>query len=217
MRHAYQARALREQNLTTSSKAQWEQALKLANGQEADLAMLLNLAVQWSWRSEGEDVLWIVVNKYPGEKWALRSLARALFLGGRTRSLMQLFNQETKRAPSDLAAKNNVAMTALLLDEHELKPLKLAREVYLKDPTNALYASTYALALHLQTNNAEALKVLEQLNPQELENPSVSGCYGLVLQSTGHAAKARKYLDLTSHAVLLPEERQLIEKAKTGS
>jgi predicted Zn-dependent protease len=216
VRCAFQAHALRGQELASSSKARWEQALKSTNNQESDLAMLLSLAMQWSWRGEAEDILWIIVNKYPGEKWAMRTLAQALLRGGRTRSLMQLFSQESHRMPSDLSAKNNVAMTALLLDAQEVKPLELAREVYLKEPTNSDFASTYALALYLRTNNVEALKVLEQLNPRELEKPSVSGCYGLVLMANGHAAKARKYLDLTSQALLLPEERQLIEKAKTG-
>jgi hypothetical protein len=216
LRHAYQARALRGQDLLSSSKAQWEQALRLTRDREADLAMLLSLTAQWNWSAEEEDILWSIVNKYPREKWAVRRLSYVLAVGGRTRSLMKLYNQETRRAPSDLAAKNNVAMTALLLGEQEMRPLELAREVYQKEPTNSNYASTYALALHLRTNDVEALKVLEQLNPRELEQPTISGCYGLVLLSTGHATKARKYLDLTSKVLLLPEERQLIEKARTG-
>jgi predicted Zn-dependent protease len=222
IRHAYLASSFRGQNLVSSSKAQWEQALKLANGKKADvdrkshLIMLLRLAAQWNWQSEGEDILWSIVNNYPNEKWALSSLAKALFVDGRTRSLMQLFSQEAKRTPSDLAAKNNVAMTALLLDAQELKPQELAREVYQKQPTNSAYVATYALALYLRTNNAAALKVLEQLNPKELEKPSISGCYGLVLLANGNATKARKYLDLTSKETLLPEERRLIEKARSG-
>jgi predicted Zn-dependent protease len=179
--------------------------------------MLLRLAAQWNWSSEGEDILWTIVNRYPGEKWAIRALSQALFVGGRTRSLMQLYSQEIKRTPSDLEAKNNVALTALLLDEQELKPQELAREVYQKQPTNSAYASTYAFALYMQTNSAGALKVLEQLNPRDLEKPSISGYYGLALKATGNVGKARKYLDIPSNALLLPEERRLFEKAKAGT
>jgi predicted Zn-dependent protease len=223
VRHAYLARALRGQNLTSSSRAQWERALKLAGDQrnnlfvKIDLVRLLHLAEQFGWRSEREDILWTIVNEFPNENAVVQTLTATLLRSGRTRSLMQLFSQELKRSPSDLSAKNNLAMTALLLDEKEVKPLELSREVYQKQPTNSDFASTYAFALYLRTNNAEALKVLEQLSPRELEDPSVSGCYGLVLQASGHATKARKYLDLTSKALLLPEERLLIEKAKSGS
>ncbi len=216
VRHAFQARALRGQNLTASSKAQWDQALKFANGRKANLAMLLRLAAQWNWPNEAEDILWTIVNNYPGEKWASETLAQTFFIDGRTRALMQLYSQETKRIPSDLAAKNNLAITALLLDAQELRPQELARELYQKEPTNPAYASTYALALYMRKNNAAALKVLEQLTPGELEKPSVSGCYGLILQATGNRTKARKFLDIASNALLLPEERRLIEKARTG-
>jgi tetratricopeptide (TPR) repeat protein len=217
IRHAFQTRALRGQELGGAAKAEWEQALKAANGQKGSLVMLLRLAAQWNWLSEAEEILWTVVNRYPDEKWAFQALSQALFAGGRTRPLMMLYGQQVKRSPSDLGAKNNLAMTALLLDAQELKPHQLAREVYEKAPTNSSYASTYAFSLHVQEKNAEALKVIEQLKPQDLEIPSISGYYGMILQATGHREKARKYLDLSSKARLLPEEQKLLDRAKTGA
>jgi len=216
LRHAFLSRALRGQELADSSKAEWELALQAANGQKAGLIMLLRLAAQWNWQSEGEDILWTIVNRYPGEHWAVQGLSQALYAGGRTRSLMQLFGQEAKRIPSDLSAKNNLAMTALLLDAQELKPYDLAREVYQKSPTNAFYVSTYAFSLYLQGKNAEALKVIKTLTLQELRDPSWAGYYGLILKATGDRAEARAYLDLSSKARLLPEEKKLFDDAKAG-
>jgi hypothetical protein len=216
VRHAFQTHALRGQDLTAAAKAEWDLALKTANGQKASLVMLLRLAAQWNWQSEGEDLLWTIVNQYPGEKWAFRALNQALYAGGRTRPLMMLYSQELKRSPSDLAMKNNLAMTALLLDAQELKPHELAREVYEKSPTNAAYISTYAFSLHLQKKDAEALKVIERLKPQELQNPSIAGYYGLILKATGNGAKAKTYFELASKAKLLPEEQKLFDRAKAG-
>ncbi|MGA2801080.1 MAG: hypothetical protein ABSE97_01705 [Verrucomicrobiota bacterium] len=216
VRHAFQTRALRGQDLSAAAKAEWEQALKAANGQKGSLIMLLRLAAQWNWQSEGEDLLWTIVNQYPGEKWAFGALNQALFVDGRTRSLMMLYSQALKRSPSDLAMKNNLAMTALLLDAQELKPHELAREVYEKIPTNAAYVSTYAVSLHMQKKDAEALKVIERLKPQELKNPSIAGYYGLILKATGNGAKAKTYLELASKARLLPEEKKLFDRAAGG-
>ena len=112
--------------------------------------------------------------------------------------------------------KNNLAMTALLLDAQELKPYDLAREVYQKSPTNASYVSTYAFSLYLQGKNAEALKVMQTLKPQQLQNPSIAGYYGLILKATGDRARARTYLDWAAKAQLLPEEKKLFDQAKTG-
>ena len=217
VRHAFLARALREQDLSAAGKAEWNEALKDANDQKSSLAMLLRLAAQWKWQSEGEDILWTIVNLYPGERWATRALTQDLFAGGRTRPLMMFYSQQMKRAPSDLSAKNNLAMTALLLDAQELKPHDLAREVYQSAPTNGFYVATYAFSLHLQKKDADALKVMERLSPQALENPSIAGYYGLILKATGNGPKARVYLDWAFKSSMLPEERKMFEAARRGA
>jgi predicted Zn-dependent protease len=220
LRHALMSRALRGQELAETSKTEWEQALKAANSQKQSLVMLLRLAAQWGWVSEGEDILQTIVSRYPQDKWAEQALAQTLLAGGQTRSLMQLFNQELKRTPGNLALKNNLAMTAMLLDAKELKPHDLAREVYQQAPTNSSFAATYAFSLYLQGKKPEALKVMQQIRPQDLENPSIAGYYGMILKATGGGANAASYLDKAvdkaSKAPLLPEERKLFEQARAG-
>jgi predicted Zn-dependent protease len=202
--------------LTAAARGEWELALKAANGQKEPLAMLLRLAAAWQWQSEGEEILWTIVNRYPAEKWAFQALNQVLFVGGRTRPLMMLYTQELKRSPSDLSMKNNLAVTALLLEANELKPHDLAREVYQKEPTNSYYASTYAFSLNRLGKNAEALKVMQSLNAKELEDPSVAGYYGLILKAAGDSAKARAYLEKSAKAPCLPEERKLFDLAQAG-
>jgi tetratricopeptide (TPR) repeat protein len=217
IRHAFMSRALREENLPDAGKAEWELALRSANAQKQSLSMLLNLAAQWSWINEGEDLLWTMVNRFPEEKWAERALARTLLEGGQTRPLLQLFDQELKRAPSDLAAKNNLASIALLLGAKEVKPNDLALEVYQKIPTNAAFAATYAFSLYQQGKNAEALKVMRQVNPKDLEVPAIAGYYGLILKASGDMAGARTYLDKAAKIRLLPEEQRLFSQARAGT
>jgi predicted Zn-dependent protease len=217
IRHAFMSRALRGQQLTDTAKTEWELALKSGNAQKQSLVMLFRLAAAWNWVNEAEDLLWTIVNRYPQEKWATRTLTLALLEGGQTRSLMQLFNQELKRTPSDLAAKNNLASIALLLDAKELKPYDLAREVYQQVPTNSSFAATYAFSLYQQKKSAEALKVMQQLKPQDLEIPAIAGYYGIILKAAGDGANARIYLDKTAKARLLPEEQKLFTRARAGT
>jgi predicted Zn-dependent protease len=179
--------------------------------------MLLELAAQWNWESEGEDILWAIVNRYPGEQGAIKELSQALYANGRTRSLMMLFSQEAKRVPTDLSIQNNLAMCALLMNAQELKPYDLARDLYQKSPTTASYVSTYAFSLYLQGKNAEALKVMKTLKPLDLQNRSISGYYGLILKATGDPAKAKVYLDWAAKGQLLPEEKKLFDQAKAGT
>jgi predicted Zn-dependent protease len=214
VRHAFMARALREQKLDAASTAEWELALKYASNQKSTLISLFKLAAQWNWVNEAEEILWTVVNRYPEEPWAAQALQKALIVGGRTRPLMQLFSIELKRSPADLELKNNLAMVAMLLDAQELNPYALASEVYAKAPQNPSYVSTYAFSLYLQKKYADALKVMQKLSPQALNDPGIAGYYGLILKATGDNAKAQSYLNWTTKAQLLPEERKLFEQAQ---
>jgi predicted Zn-dependent protease len=128
--------------------------------------------------------------------------------------LMQLYSQQTTRDPSDLVAKNTVAITALLLDAQEMRPEQIALELYRDHPTNSSFVATYAFSLYRQGKTNEARQVLERLDPQQLESAAVAPCYGLLLEASGNGTKAKKYLDLASKLQMLPEERKLIEGAR---
>jgi len=214
LRYAFRARALRELNMNIAAKAEWEKALKSAGNQRQPLVGLVSLAARWNWSAEAEEILWSIINQFPAEKWASQALSRALYTSGRTRGLLTLYAKLAETNPSDLSAKNNLAMSALLLQATEQRPHELAREVYEKAPTNVDFVATYAFSLYVQEKSAEALKTLEQLQPEQLEKFSVCGCYGMVLKATGNGDKAKKYLDLAAKAPLLPEERKLVEKAR---
>jgi predicted Zn-dependent protease len=217
LRHAFLARALRELELVDSFRTEWGQALKSAQRDRNSLLLLLRTTAQWNWTAEQNDLLWNIVRQFPSDQWAFRALSQSLFLTGQTRPLMLLYSERVKRYPTDLAAKNNLAVTALLLNAREFQPDDLARQVYEKSPTNAAFATTYAFSLNLQKKSAQALSVLERLKPNELEDPAIAGYYGLVLRDAGNRAKAKKFLELGAKAKLLPEERKLIEKALAQS
>jgi cytochrome c-type biogenesis protein CcmH/NrfG len=216
MRHAFLARALRGQGLEEASTAEWGVALKSASGSKGSRKALFDLAAQWRWNTEAEQILWTVVEAYPEEKGAAATLTQYLVAGRRTRSLMELSDIMFKRNPDDLDTKNDLAMTAMLLGEQELDPYDLAREVYEKAPANPSFASTYAFSLYLQGKYPEALKVMQQLAPKDLQNPSIDGYYGLILKANGNMAGAKSFLDRSSGGRLLPEEQALFNQAKVG-
>ena len=214
-RHAYIARAMRMQGLGAASKAEWDVAVKSAT-QSSDLNALFGFASQWGWQEEAQQMLWDIVNAVPQEQWAGEVLAVSLLQNGDTRPLMQLFSIQANRNPADLGIKNNLALTAMLLGEQELNPYDIARDIYQKEPTNSFFACTYALSLHLQGKNADALKVMRQLTPQELEDSERAGYYGVILKAVGDNANASIYLKRSLKGKLLPEERAMFEKAESG-
>lgn len=212
-RHAYLARAMRQQGLGEASKAEWDLALSTANNNPLALSALLRMTDDWKWSDETQQILWIIVNNYPQEQQAAQELAIILYQNGSTRPLMQLFNTELNRNPSDLEAKNNLALIAMLLHAQEVNPYALSQQVYQQNPTNAFFACTYAFSLHLQGKDSSALKVMQKLTPKELQNSSTAGYYGLILKSLGETAQANHYLQLSVKGKLLPEERTLFQQA----
>jgi tetratricopeptide (TPR) repeat protein len=213
VRHAFLARALQGQALKDAAVAEWGVALNVANDQKGAMISLFRMAAAWQWRSETEELLWVLVNRYPEEHWAPPVLIETLMNGGRTRPLMQLFGLLSRRNPDDMELKNDLAFTALLLGAQEQNPAELAHQAYVSSPKNPAYASTYAYSLYLQKQYAEAQKVMEQLTPQELGTPSVAGYYGIALKATGNLEKAKVYLRLTNKVRLLPEEQALFQQA----
>jgi hypothetical protein len=210
LRLLQRARALRGQGLRKAAEAEWAKALRAAEARLDRLSALFRNAAAWNWEQEQEEALWGVVTRYPGEKWARQALHARLQAAGQTRSLLRLSSLALEADPSDLDAKNNFAVAALLLDLEEERSHAMAEAVYRAEPTNASYASTYALSLHLRQRDKEALRLFEELKPETLETPSVAPYYGLVLRAAGKDESAKKYLDLGSSANLLPEEKRLL-------
>ena len=215
LRLVYRTRALKAQHLEAAAKADWAKAVKTAGERIERLTLLLRSAHGWNWLPEQEEILWLIVNRYPKEKWAFQALAEILHATGKTRSLLRLFSRAAELDPQNLPAKNNLAMLALLLDAHEKKPCELAKELYEQDRKNPFFVSTYSFALHLQAKNAEAERVLERLTAEQLEDPTVAAYYGIILEATGHKTKAKQFLDLATKARLLPEEQKLVDRART--
>jgi len=215
-RHAYLARALREQGLDGAAKAEWGVAMKATGNRLEPLKALFGMTATWKWRDEAQQVLWAIVNNFPKEQWAGVELTGELYAAGGTRPLMQLFSLQFNRNSANLDAENNLAMAAMLLQANEVQPYKLALDAYQKAATNGNYACTYAYSLYLQGKKDDALKIMQSINPKVLENGSTAGYYGLILKSAGQRAKAVAFLKRSVAGSLLPEERDMFQKALQG-
>lgn len=214
IRFAHLTRAAREQKQDIATQANWQAAVRAANGQIKPLTLLSRLAAGWRMEAEREDLLWNIARRFPAERWALQSLSDRYLAEGNTRGLQKVYATIVDANPDDLAAQNNLAAVSLLLNSQISKSADMARAVHTKFPRNLAFASTYAFALYRQNRTAEGLKVLEALPPQQLEIPSIACYYGVLLAAAGEPAKAKKYLDLAAAADLLPEEKELLKSAR---
>ncbi len=195
-------------------ESRWQDAVRSAGDRLKAMTFLARVASSWQWDEQSEDLLWAIIQRYPGERWALQALNQIYTATGNTHGLQKVFNKLVEFDNSDIPAKNNLAFVNLLLNTQTTQAENMAREAATKYPKNAGFVSTYAYALHLHGQTADGLKLFATLTPEQLEQPSIALYYGVLLTATGEKTKAAKYLDLAVTAPLLPEENKLLEAAR---
>lgn len=214
VRKALLTYAVRKQGGTDAAAAHWRDAVKLAGERPELLGALAQMANGWGWTNETESTLWRAAKDFPKERWPLESLQNGFLRQRHTRGVLEVNALMLERQPTNIVAQNNWASLALLLNTNVVRAHELARQVYERGTNNFAFVSTYAWSLHVQGKSAEALKLMDTLQPAELNDPSVAGYYGAILVAAGQKEKARTYLDRTTGAQLLPEEMQMVADAR---
>jgi len=216
-RLALRAGVHREKKETAAARTTWLRALKATDGQLERMVQLARSAGSWGWTEETEEVMKMIVQQFPSEKWAMKSLSTWFHTTGKTVALRNLLQRAIEADPANLQAKAVVALTSLLLDAQDTRMHELAREVYEQRPEDPFFTSAYAYSLCLQQKFSEALQFFQKLKPEQLQEPTIAAYYGIILCEAGKRAEAQRYLDLAERAKLLPEEKELLKKAKARS
>ena len=193
----------------------WNRAVVATGGDPNALAMLARLAGGWNWRKESAQVWWMIAGKNSGQRHALEELYRMASEDKNTQELYRVAHRVYEVEPKNPAARNNVAMLALLLGVDLPEAHSLAAAGWSQFPFQPGIASTYAFSLHLQTRTQEGLAILAKLPEAELRQPNVACCYGVLLAADGQGEKAAPYLAIAAvnEKSLLPEELGLVKTA----
>jgi Flp pilus assembly protein TadD len=211
LRHAYLARAFREQNKQIDFEREWNLTLKQANSTEA-LAFTIDAISGWNWQTEMADLLWAQSKHPEKQKEALVTLYQHYAKTSDTQGLYRVLVRLAELDANNLDVQNNLAQVGLLLNANPEDARRAAAEVYHKEPKNPAYTTTYAYSLLSQGNSKEALRLMKTLSQDQLGSPTISAYYGIFLAANGDET-ARPYLDFGKQANLLPEEKALIDKA----
>lgn len=225
-REALFARVAREEGDDSGAQAHWGVAVNLSAGRDVALSALARFTSAWKWDEEYMNLLWVMANGSGSQAAALQQLLRRYTAEGKTRDLLRVFNRILELDPQNLHTKNNVAYALLILNMEADRAQMLAYEARNSDPTNPEFSATYALALHSRGKTDSALKILQQLEENERRIPAVALCYGVFLSEKAAREtvddnrrnmfdEARTFLDLAEKGSLLPEEKLLIDRARS--
>jgi predicted Zn-dependent protease len=215
IRRAYLARAFREQGKPELAEREWAAAEKGALTDARFLEALERTTVEWGWTNEAVKLLWQLAKTPEKQVDALHSLYKHYAKQGDTQGLYRVLLRLAELEPADRAVRNNLAQIGLLLEADPVRSRKMAAELYQEEPTNATYASTHAFALYAQGDVDQALKIMSSLPAEQLEDPGASAYYGIFLAAAGRGREAEPYLVRGATASLLPEEKALLNRARS--
>ena len=219
LRLALLARAQRENGKMEVFPETWQAAVTAASGDRYTLDELWQLVSTWgpAWENQLNSILWAIGDKWEDRK-ALQLLYAKYARASDTTRLREVTEKMVVSDPTNRNAINNLAMFSLLLKIDLADAVKKAGELYASDNGNPTFASTYAYALYLEGYPAQALKIMESLDPKQLDDPSIATYYGILLAANKQPAKAVEFLRIAlKNPKLLPEEKKLVESAMNES
>jgi hypothetical protein len=142
----------------------------------------------------------------------LRQLYRAK---DETTKLYAVLQRLHESSPNEAPITADLARLGLNLGENTETSHQFAKEAYDRAPNEVDCAVTYAFSLHRLARNAEALAIIQSLPPERLHDVHAAVYVALVLVEGNELKGAKDYIAAAENGKLYPEEKKLLEEAKT--
>ncbi len=216
VRLVLQAKAAHETGDDMAFEKSWVAAVGQAAGNAEQMTLLQKMAFQWNWPDKAVGVLWKLAENPETQRDALQSLYGYFAEKRDTTGMYRALSRLVTVMPADPAVRNNYAQISLLLKAETIRAAGIARDLHQAHPHDAAYCSTYAFSLYQAGDVRGAVKVMSQLTPPQLHDPSVAAYFALFLAAAGQNDAAAEYFALAEKAKLLPEEEELVARAKAA-
>jgi len=219
LRLAYGAIAERHLRSDNDPKSEFDTLWQSATGLSEDVPdhelTLAQLATKWQLMSQAEE-LWIRVEENPTmRREALDNLRQLYRAKNDTTKLYTILQRLHESSPNEGPITADLARLALNLGENTESSYQLAKEAYDRAPNDVNCAVTYAFSLHRLGRNAEALAIIRSLPPERLHDSHAAVYVALVLVEGNELESAKDYIQAAEKGKFYPEEKKLLEEAKT--
>jgi lipopolysaccharide biosynthesis regulator YciM len=221
LRLAYDAIAERHSRSGKDSSANsefatlWGSACEMSEGVRERELILARLATKWQLASQAEE-LWVRVEENPTmRREALDNLRQLYRAKDETTKLYAVLQRLHESSPNEASIAADLARLGLNLGEDSESSHQLAKEAYDRAPNEVDCAVTYAFSLHRLGRNGEALAIIKSLPPEPLHDSHEAVYVALVLVEGNELEEAKDYIAAAENGKLYPEEKKLLEEAKT--
>src|SRR6516162_2535652 len=221
LRLAYHAIAARHLRSLSDSKANsefeklWQSADESSRNEPEHQLTLARLATKSQLANQAEE-LWARVKETPTVcREALDNLRRLYRAKDETTKLYEVLQRLHESSSNEPAITADLARLGLDVDENTERAHQLAKEAYDRAPTDVKCAVTYALSLQRLGKDSEAVAIIRSLPPEALHDPHAAVYVSLVLVEATEPEAAKDYVAAAENGKLYPEERKVLEEAKT--
>jgi len=221
LRPAYHAIAARHLRSGSDSKANsefeklWQAADESSRNEPEHQLTLARLATKWQLANQAEE-LWTRVKETPTmRREALDNLRRLYRAKNETTKLYEVLQWLHESSPNEAPITADLARLGLDVDENTERSHQLAKEAYERAPNDVNCVVTYAFSLYRLGRNAEALAIIRSLPPHQLDDPHGAVYIAVVLVEGSELQGAKDYIAAAENGKPYPEEKKLLEEAKT--
>jgi len=217
LRLAYQAIATRQSPHATDTEFEtlWRSAEQATDDRPESELALVHLASKWKLETESEQ-LWLRIAKNPPmRREALDALARLYRAKNETGKLYDILQRLHESSPDEPPITADLARLGLNIGQNTKESQDLAKEAYDRAPNEVNCAVTYAFCLYRLGRNGESLEIIKKLPADQLHDPHAAVYVALLLVESNQAEAAKEYIDAAGAGKIYPEEKQLLDEAKT--
>lgn len=194
----------------------WDMTIESCSNAFPALRVLQRLAAVWKWNDESERTLWTIARAHPDQTWAhqvLFDFYRDKKDTKGMREVMAVLRSSDGTVPR--YQYDWALLTLLTTPTAAWNPAKeTMQHLHQAEPTNATYATGYALALAQAGRGREAMEVVGKLSEVDrqyaLRQPYLAFVYGVAKR----ADALERALSLAEGVTFLPEETYLFTRAR---
>jgi Tfp pilus assembly protein PilF len=200
---------------TLEFKKLWQSAYRLLEDQPEREIALARLATKSQLDSQAEE-LWLAVQENPwSRREALDNLRRIYRGNNETTKLYDVLQRLHETSPNEAPITADLARLGLNFERNAERSHQLAKEAYDRAPNEVNCAVTYAFSLYRLGRTAEALAVIQGLSPDQLHDSHAAVYVALLLVEGGQIVAAKEYIHAAENGSVYPEEKKLLDEAKT--
>ena len=214
LRHALLSYAYRSRGLVTEYFENWKAATMEA-GVDAKFCMdLLQRLEKWRWDSERYDIIWKLFHLFPDNEQLRTQLYAWELKNKNTPNLNRMFMRMIEIDPNDGISLSNFAYSSFLLNANIARAGLIAQQLYQLNPNDPYYVTLYSFSLTKQGKYEEAKKLMLSLRQSALSQPERMALLVNILAKVGDYERATELIAGIARNTLLPEEKNLIERAE---